>query len=543
MAAIHNKVVYGGPALCIPAHLNFGQHILDTFKTICEEEADRVAIINGETGENTTYIKLLQDLVDFGTGLKKLGVKRGDIVALCSENRTEYLVAGIAAITCGACITPLSTHYTKDEMIHALNISKPNILISSEVVNQASYSTFKSLPFIKTVIQLNGVPKQSNVLSYKDIAIPTSIQDYEVADVQGWTDVCYLLYSSGTTGLPKGVMLTHVNVLYSVSNFSVEDGSYPDLILLTIVPWYHAYGLMSTVNYLACKKKLVYLTGFNPHTYLNAIQEYKVNVLLAVPPIVVYLGKSPLTSKYDLSSVLIVFCGAAPLTSETISDALKSLPSCLGVFQAYGMTETSLAATTDKDFEKSKSGSAGYPINGVKAKVVDIETRQKLDCYESGEVCLKGPVTMKGYAGNDAATRDIFDEEGYLKTGDIGYYDKDGCFFVIDRLKELIKYKSNQVPPAEVESVLLECPGVAECAVVGAPDEAAGELPTAFVVPKQNARLTHKEVIEFAASRLSYHKRLHGGVIFVDSIPKNPSGKILRRVLRQQLAQKQKSKI
>ncbi|CAG9789349.1 unnamed protein product [Diatraea saccharalis] len=543
MVKIHNKVVYGGPALSIPGHLNFGQFVLDELRKICETKADCVALINGETGEKTTYKILLQGLVNIGSGLRKLGVKRGDVVALCSENRVEYLAAALGALTCGACITPLNAQYTKDEMTHVLNISKPNLVLCSAAAIQANYATFKTLPFIKTIIQINGVPIERNVLSYKDIAVQTDVQDYEAEDVQGSTDICYLLYSSGTTGLPKGVMLSHVNVLYSLAYFNEREDLIEDITLLTVVPWYHAYGLMSTVNYILVKKKLVYLPGFNPRVYLNAIQEHKVNVLVAVPPIVVFLGKSPLAKQYDLSSVFAVWCGAAPLTSDTINDALKSLPNCMGVFQGYGMTETSLAATTDADIEKSKPGSAGYPLKGVKVKVVDLETRKRLGCNETGEVCLKGPINMKGYAGNDAATREMFDDEGYLKSGDIGYYDNDGCFFVVDRLKELIKYKGSQVPPAEVESVVLEHPGVAECAVVGAPDDAAGELPTAFVVSKQNVHLTQKDIIDFAAQRLSSAKRLHGGVIFIDAIPKNPSGKILRRVLRQQLKQYRKSKL
>ncbi|XP_063831315.1 uncharacterized protein LOC135080576 isoform X2 [Ostrinia nubilalis] len=499
--------------------------------------------IDGETDQKITYNQLLQEIVNFGEGLKKLGVKRGDVVALCSENKMEYISAALAVVCCGATITPLNIHYTKDEMIHVLNISRPNIMISSEAAMKLNYSTIKVLPFIKTIIQLDGAPAAAGVVPYSRVLVAADARAFQAEEVQGWTDTAYILYSSGTTGLPKGVMLTHLNILYSAANFVNTKNAVEDVTFLTIVPWYHAYGLMSTINYIITKRRLVYFSGFNPHKYLNAIQKYKINILLAVPPIVVFLAKSPLVSKYDLSSVWIVLCGAAPLSVETINDAKKQLPSCLGIFQGYGMTETSLLATSDLDVEKSKPGSGGYPVRGVKAKVVDLETGKTLGARQNGEICLKGPLVMKGYAGNEAATREMMDGDGYLKTGDIGYYDEDGCFFVVDRLKELIKYKGHQVPPAEVESVLLEHAAVAESAVVGTADELAGELPTAFVVLKPNARATEKDIIDFAATRLSQAKRLHGGVIFVEAIPKNPSGKILRRVLRQKLQEKKKSKL
>ncbi|XP_063831313.1 uncharacterized protein LOC135080576 isoform X1 [Ostrinia nubilalis] len=544
MVSIINNVVHGGPAFDVPAHLSFGQFVLDKLREYQDaDEGNNVALIDGETDQKITYNQLLQEIVNFGEGLKKLGVKRGDVVALCSENKMEYISAALAVVCCGATITPLNIHYTKDEMIHVLNISRPNIMISSEAAMKLNYSTIKVLPFIKTIIQLDGAPAAAGVVPYSRVLVAADARAFQAEEVQGWTDTAYILYSSGTTGLPKGVMLTHLNILYSAANFVNTKNAVEDVTFLTIVPWYHAYGLMSTINYIITKRRLVYFSGFNPHKYLNAIQKYKINILLAVPPIVVFLAKSPLVSKYDLSSVWIVLCGAAPLSVETINDAKKQLPSCLGIFQGYGMTETSLLATSDLDVEKSKPGSGGYPVRGVKAKVVDLETGKTLGARQNGEICLKGPLVMKGYAGNEAATREMMDGDGYLKTGDIGYYDEDGCFFVVDRLKELIKYKGHQVPPAEVESVLLEHAAVAESAVVGTADELAGELPTAFVVLKPNARATEKDIIDFAATRLSQAKRLHGGVIFVEAIPKNPSGKILRRVLRQKLQEKKKSKL
>ncbi|XP_053614070.1 luciferin 4-monooxygenase-like isoform X2 [Plodia interpunctella] len=506
---IINKVVDGGPPFWIPANISFGQYVIDKLRALVKQGAS-LALINGETGQEITYQQLLQESVNIGSGLKKLGVRRGDVVALCSENRYEYLAAAIGVICRGAAVTTVNVEYTPDELKHVLNISKPNVIICSEKSATKNVQILKSLKYIVKIIQFDGSPVDKSVIPYSRVTEHVDEKYFEAEAVQGWSDVAYILYSSGTTGLPKGVMLSHLNVLYSAATFDNEDRVDSELIarLLTVVPWYHAYGLMSTINYLMVKKTLIYFSGFNPQMYLNAIQTHKANVLLAVPPIVVFLAKSPLVEKYDLSSVYVVMCGAAPLSTETISAASKRLPSCMGIFQGYGMTETSLLATKDLIDSSRKAGSAGYPVRGVKAKVVELDTRVKLGPNQKGEICLKGPIVMKGYAGDKAATRDMMDEEGFLKTGDIGYFDEEGCFFIVDRLKELIKYKGNQVPPAEVESVLLQHPGVAECGVVGAPHEAAGELPTAFVVLKPGLRLEPVELVDFAAKRIYEQKYL-----------------------------------
>nr|XP_037876340.1 4-coumarate--CoA ligase 1-like isoform X1 [Bombyx mori] len=544
---IKNNVVYGGPVLKVDAHLSFGQYIIDRLQDNSQEE-DAVALINGETGHKTTFKEILQETVNAASGMKKIGVKRGDVIAFCGENINEFFIGILSTICCGATVTTLNVMYSEDEINHVLNISKPSMIFGSEIAFKRNLGVFKSLPFIKNFVQLNGSPVERGIQTFSSLLLPTDPNMYEPALEARGDDTAFILYSSGTTGLPKGVMLTHLNALYTSEVFEHGELNVVDkscYTLLTIVPWYHAYGLMSTINNVLLKNTSVYLSGFNPLQYLKCIQDYKVNVLLVVPPIVVFLAKAPIVGKFDLSSVNKIWCGAAPLNSETINETLKRLPNCEGIFQGYGMTETSVAATKDinKDGVVRKPGSGGYVLPGLRAKVVNIETRERLGPYCEGEICFKGPVIMKGYANNKKATAEITDDEGYLNTGDIGYYDDDGCFFVVDRLKELIKYKGHQVAPAIIERVLLQHSDVLECGVVGAPDELAGELPTAFVVPKPDVTLTERELLDFTNERLSSTSRLHGGIIFVKEIPKNASGKILRRVLKQRIAEMKKSKL
>ncbi|XP_073963824.1 luciferin 4-monooxygenase-like isoform X2 [Choristoneura fumiferana] len=535
---IVDKVVIGEQAALVPGHFSYGQYLVDKLR---ENSKNGTALINGETSETATFQRLLQDVVNISVGLQSIGLKRGDVVGMCSESRIEYITTAIAVICCGATVTAVNLQYTKDEMLHVFNISKPSFIIGSSSALKKNGAIFRGLSFVKKIFSFDGASEGSVPLSSvvgKDVNVDTFL----AADVKGWTDVAYILYSSGTTGLPKGVMLTNLNSLYGA--ILSYNRSKPGTRIQTVVPWYHGFGLMSTINSLAAGCIMVYFSEFNLEKYLGAIQKYKVQNLLTVPPIVVLLAKSPIVERFDLSSVSETWCAAAPLSMDTIREAMKRLPNCKGIFQAYGMTETTLSATKDQvDSGNQKVGSGGCPLPGIKVKVVDVETRQKLGPKEKGEICIKGPIVMKGYAGNEAATRAIFDDEGFLKTGDIGFYDEEGYFFIVDRLKELIKYKGFQVPPAEVESVLLQHPGVAECGVVGAPDEAAGELPTAFVVAKPGAKITQQELLDFSASRLSPAKRLRGGIIFVNEIPKNGSGKILRRVLRQKLQEMHKSKL
>ncbi|XP_046974994.1 4-coumarate--CoA ligase 1-like [Vanessa cardui] len=538
------KYIYGPSDRLIPASINFGEFMLKKIN----EHNDKVALINGSTHDQQTYHQLQQEAINLAVSLTHLGVKKGDVIAISSENRREFWSTLIGSSCTGAIVTTINVGYTNDELKHVMSIAKPKYIFCSPFAYKSHMKIYKSLGHLKQIF-LFGDEGPSNTILYKDLAIPSNdvtknnvkrykitrnvtFEEFQVVDVEGQNDVVLILYSSGTTGLPKGVMLTHLNVITLCSPSFVL----PPLKPLNITPWYHAMGLISTLANFCKGVTSVYLPKFEVELYLKTIEKYEISQLAVVPAMLIALCKSNL--QYDTSSVQIIFCGAAPLYEETAQAVKKRFPSAQAVLQGYGMTETTLAISVN--FNPEKLGSVGSVISHTVAKVVNPETREPLGPNEKGEICVKSIMGMKGYVGKDR--REDFDDEGFLKTGDIGYYDEEGYLYIVDRLKELIKYKAYQVPPAEIEAVLLKHPDIRDAGVIGIPHPTAGEVPLAFVVLQPGRTLTEKDVQDFVAERLSNPKHLRGGVKFINEIPKNQTGKILRKELRK-MAKSTKSKL
>lgn len=283
---------------------------------------------------------------------------------------------------------------------------------------------------------------------------------------------------------------------------------------------------------IACSREVinVFLPRFEEEKFYQAIEKYKVNVLTVVPPVMVLLAKSALVDKYDLSSIRDIGCGAAALSKEIEDRVRERIGDHIMIRQGYGLSEATLGVLGSGFIPKP--GSVGEALRGVYVKVID-ENGKSVGPNVKGELCFKGDRIMKGYINNQKETSASIDKDGWLRTGDLGYYDEDKQFFIVDRLKELIKYKASQVAPAEVESVILTHEKIKDCGVIGIPDERAGELPFAFVVKQPGVQLTDKDVIEFVQKNASKAKWIRGGVKFIDAIPKNPSGKILRREMKE----------
>jgi acyl-CoA synthetase (AMP-forming)/AMP-acid ligase II len=341
-----------------------------------------------------------------------------------------------------------------------------------------------------------------------------------------------LPFSSGTTGRSKGVILTHKSVISNILQFANIE---PKSIVLFPMPFFHIYGFGIA---LLCShhigSKLVFMSAFDFQLYLQLIERYKITRGYVVPPIVLSLAKQPVVDNYDLSSLKCLVSGAAPLGVEMQETCAKRL-GCI-VKQLWGMTELSPLGTIIPDdmFTKTEElhGSSGPLIAGTEGKIINTETGEDIDPCQEGELLIRGPQVMKGYLNNPEATANTITPDGWLKTGDIGCFDERGWLYIKDRLKELIKYKGFQVPPAELEAIIATMPEVKDVIVIPVLDEEAGEIPRAYVVKQPNCSsdFGEKDIIKFVEGHVAPYKRLRGGVRFTDAVPKSPSGKLLRRV-------------
>jgi acyl-CoA synthetase (AMP-forming)/AMP-acid ligase II len=325
-------------------------------------------------------------------------------------------------------------------------------------------------------------------------------------------------------------MLTHANLVANLVQLERHlDMDTSDEVLMAVLPFFHIYGMQVIMNDgLRRGATLVTMPRFDLPQFLELIQRYRATRLFVVPPMVLALAKQPIVDDYDLSSVRTLFSGAAPLGPELAEEARARIGA--PTIQGYGMTEMSPVSHASR-FDDDRPGSIGILVASAEARVVDPETGEDLPVGADGEIWCRGPMVMRGYLNRPDATAETIDADGWLHTGDIGHVDADGFWYVVDRLKELIKYKGFQVPPAELEALLLTHPAVADCAVIGVPDEEAGEIPKAFVVTKPGQEVGAEALQEFVAGHVASYKQIRI-VEFTEAIPKSPSGKILRRMLR-----------
>jgi acyl-CoA synthetase (AMP-forming)/AMP-acid ligase II len=352
-------------------------------------------------------------------------------------------------------------------------------------------------------------------------------QPPEVA-IDPHADLAVLPYSSGTTGLPKGVMLTHRNLVANLCQLQPVLDVRQEDVGVAVLPFFHIYGL--TVLMAAALWQgatLVTMPRFDLELFLTILQDHRVTAAAVVPPIMLALAKHPLVDRFDLSALRFLGSGAAPLDADLEEACGKRLGCLTG--QGYGLTKNSPVLPAPQPAEaRIRHGSAGQLVPNTEAKVVDPATGEALGRDQDGELCFRGPQVMRAYLNRPQETAQLLDPDGWLHSGDIGHVDHDGYFYVVDRVKELIKYKGLQVAPAELEAVLVSHPAIADAAVVRVPDEEAGEIPKAFVVA--TADLTADQVMDYVAERVAPHKKVRQ-VEFIDQIPKSLSGKILRRLL------------
>ncbi|KAF8112401.1 hypothetical protein N665_0064s0034 [Sinapis alba] len=487
------------------------------------------AFIDAATGHRISYSDLWRAVNRVADCLHRdVGVRKGDVVLVLSPNSISIPIVCLSVMSLGAVITTANPLNTAGEISKQMADSNPKLAFTTPQLTQKLAGSG-----ISVVLERMGPTSGVRVAGYLSEMMNKEASGERVRDRVDKDDTAMLLYSSGTTGRSKGVVSSHGNIIAHVARYITEPLGLNDQTFLCTVPMFHTFGLLNFVIVtVALGSTVVILPRFELHEMVAAAEKYKVTSLVLVPPILVVMinGSDVIKAKYDLSSVGTVRCGGAPLSKEVTEGFLKAYPT-VDIFQGYGLTESNGAGASVETVEESRRyGTAGLLSSGVEARIVDRDTGRIMGVNQTGELWLKGPSIARGYLRNEEATKETFHSEGWLKTGDLCYIDDDGFVFIVDRLKELIKYKGYQVPPAELEALLLNHPDILDAAVIPIPDKEAGQCPMAFVQRKPERDLSEKQVIDFISKQVAPYKRIRK-VAFIDSVPKTASGKTLRKVL------------
>jgi acyl-CoA synthetase (AMP-forming)/AMP-acid ligase II len=495
------------------------------FESLSKRRND-IVLTDGVTGETLTAGQLIDDVKSFAGGLTARDLGKDHVIALMAPNMPAYGVIFHGVAWAGGTITTLNPAYTEHEVRHQLLDSKAELLITVPAFLETAKAAIEGTGVQEVVVigEAEGATPLASLMGAPvESQIPVDLDNHIVV----------LPYSSGTTGLPKGVMLSHRNLVVNLDQILASADLRSNDVAPAFLPFFHIYGMMVMLNcYLAVGGSVITLPRFDLELFLRLAQDNKARAIWVVPPVAIALAKHPMIDQFDLSHLEYVGCAAAPLGSD-LSDAVASRLNC-AVIQGYGMTELSPVSHVSHP-SSARSGAGGRAVANTECRIVDIKTGEDVGPDQDGELWIRGPQVMKGYLNNPDATASTIDSDGWLHTGDIACIDSDGYLFIRDRLKELIKYKGFQVAPAELEAVLTSHPKIGDAAVIGIPDDEAGEVPVAFVILAPEQTLTEDAVKAHVAEHLAHYKHLHS-VRFVDTIPKSPSGKILRRLLRDGIA-------
>ncbi|XP_069114739.1 probable 4-coumarate--CoA ligase 1 [Argopecten irradians] len=488
------------------------------------------ALIDGKHGSKTTFHDLQGQITRTTAGFQKIGLTKSDVVCLFGTNTVEFVHTLCGVTSAGGILTIANSQLTSVELSHQLLETNTGYIVATPECAPRAKETLAFCPNIREIIVLGeaeGCRPFSSLQSVGEQISSVSVDPRE--------DIALMPYSSGTTGLPKGVQLTHHNLVSQLSQLrhkTILPFHAGSDVSINPLPMVHIAGMMiGLLNPLSQGACVVTLPRFEPESYLSAIETYRGTFSLIAPPLVNFFAKHPLVDKYDLSSLHTPYSGAATL-SRTLTEQMAERLNITSIRQGYGMSETTGATHTDPK-DGWKYGSIGKPVPNTQSKIISLETDESLGPEQMGEIMCKGPQVMKGYLNNIAATSETITEDGWIKTGDIGYYDNDGHYFVVDRLKDIIKYKGYQISPTYIESILTSHPAVMEAAIVGIPCDEMGEIPRAYVVKK--SQVTAEELVKHVNDQVSPFKRLRGGLEFVEEIPKLPSGKILRRKIKEEI--------
>ncbi|KAK9058808.1 hypothetical protein SSX86_023651 [Deinandra increscens subsp. villosa] len=529
--SVYNPVtgIYTSPRPPIPLPQSPATSIVDFLFRNLHAHSDSPALIDPHSHQLITFSQLKQKISELAHALHHtFNISKNDVVLIFSPNSVLFPVAFFAVTSLGAIATTANPLYTVHELSHQISDSKPKLIITVDQLLP------KVTGFNLPILDLHNY---SDLIAKSRHKVTGSVPPTSVSQ----NDVAVILYSSGTTGLSKGVVLTHRSIIATALMVTADQELYGEgrSVFLLVVPLFHVMGLVTfTYSQLQRGNAMVVMERFELEKALDAIQRYGVTHLYTAPPVVVAMVKQPaVVRRYDTASLVEIGSGAAPLGKDVMDECSKVFPRTK-ILQGYGMTETGGIISIENTRVGSRhTGSSGTLCPETESLIIHIETLKPLPPNQLGEIWIRGPNLMKEYFHNKEATEQTIDKQGWLHTGDLGYFDEEGRIYVVDRLKELIKYKGFQVAPAELEGVLMTHPEIMDAAVIPYIDEEAGEIPMAYVVLKTGSSLTSEEIQDFIAKQVSSFKRIRK-VAFIDIIPKSAAGKILRRELRQKIQSK-----
>ncbi|KAK7333356.1 hypothetical protein VNO80_30124 [Phaseolus coccineus] len=520
----------------IPDNVTLPEYVLQN----AELYGEKVAFVDAVTGKGVSYREVVRDVDRFSKALRSLGLRKGHVVIVVLPNVVEYAIVALGIMAAGGVFSGANPSSHVSEIKKQAESADAKLIVT----NSSNYEKVKGLELPVIVLGdevVEGGMNWNKLLEAADRAG----DDFAKEPIQQ-NDLCAMPFSSGTTGMSKGVMLTHRNLVANLCStlFTVTKEMEGLVTTLGLIPFFHIYGITGICcATLRSKGKVVVMGRFELKKFLNALITHEVTFAPIVPPIILSLVKNPIVDEFDLSKLKLqaIMTAAAPLAPELLNAFEHKFPG-VSVQEAYGLTEHSCITLTlaQKGLGSLHKNSVGYVLPNLEVKFVDPDTGRSLPRNTPGELCVRSQCVMQGYYKQVDETAQTIDKNGWLHTGDIGFIDDEENVFIIDRIKELIKYKGFQVAPAELEAILLSHSSVEDAAVVPLPDEEAGEIPAASVVLSPGAKESEEDIMNYVANNAAHYKKVRV-LHFVEIIPKSPSGKIMRRLIKEKMVEKIKT--